>query len=70
MSTAPPLGLIPKWVRDEQRALEIVEAMLRYVAFSKKIPRAWLDELAEIYVEETGGRNEQQEAPTSEGVQS
>ena len=47
-STAPPLGLTPKWVRDLQRAFEILEAMQRYVEVRKPIPQAWIDELAEV----------------------
>lgn len=45
---APPLGLIPKFVRDRERAREILEAMQRYVDAGQPIPRAWLKELSEI----------------------
>jgi hypothetical protein len=43
--------LTPKWVWEEQRAAEIVAAMRRYVEAGKRIPRAWLDELAEVFAE-------------------
>jgi hypothetical protein len=48
MSTAPPIGLTPKWVRDLQRANEIMEAMQRYIDARKPIPQAWIDELIEV----------------------
>lgn len=51
MSTAPPLGLVPKWVRDLQRAHEILEAMTRYVEDRKPIPREWINEFIELAVE-------------------
>ena len=60
MSTAPPLGLIPKFVRDNERAIEIIEAMHRYVRSSQPIPRTWLKELSEIesiYVPEAATTN-------------
>lgn len=48
MSTSPPIGLIPKFVRDRERALEVLAAMNRYVEAGKKIPSAWLLELTEL----------------------
>lgn len=47
MNTAPPIGLVPKWVRSLQRAHEIMEAMQRYVEGRRAIPQAWIDELRE-----------------------
>ena len=44
----PPIGLTPKWVRDLQRAQEILEAMTRYVEARKPIPQAWVNELVEV----------------------
>ena len=43
---------MPKNIHDQKRAAEIVAAMDRYIQASKKLPREWLDELADIYVEE------------------
>jgi len=40
----PPLGLTPKWVRDQQRFDEICEALSRYYNEGKKIPIDWLIE--------------------------
>jgi hypothetical protein len=45
MSAAPPIGLIPKFVRDRERAQEILTAMSRYVEAGKPIPRGWVNEL-------------------------
>jgi hypothetical protein len=46
-STAPPIGLRPRWLVDEQRASEIVEAINRYAAMSKPVPLEWVTELQE-----------------------
>lgn len=48
---APPVGLVPKAIRRQQRAAEIVAAMGRYVEAGQKIPREWIDELTEIFVD-------------------
>lgn len=47
----PPLGLIPKWIRDGERMNEIGEAIERYVKFNVttegslyKIPLEWVKE--------------------------
>jgi hypothetical protein len=47
-SEIPPLGLRPRFIVDERRAIEIVEAMTRYVENAKPIPNEWLAELTEI----------------------
>ena len=44
----PPLGLRPKPVADRDRAIEIIEAMHRYVVNYKPVPIEWIDELKTI----------------------
>lgn len=44
----PPLGLVPKWVRQEQRCSEIREAIDRYTDASKPIPIEWIEEYNEL----------------------
>lgn len=51
----PPLGLRPKYLFDadfdnlfRNRALEILDAMRRYVEDDKSIPTEWTDELLGI----------------------
>lgn len=41
----PPVGLRPKHVLNELRAIEILEAMTRYVNAGKCIPNEWINEL-------------------------
>jgi hypothetical protein len=48
INITPPIGLVPKFVRDQERAREILAAMDRFVAADKKIPRAWVDELIQL----------------------
>ncbi len=43
-----PLGLRPKFILDTLRAVEIMEAMQRYIAFAKPIPVEWIEELGEV----------------------
>lgn len=40
----PPLGLKPKHIHDEQRQVEIKQAINRYVEVGKEIPLEWIDE--------------------------
>ena len=44
----PPLGLIPKWVRQRQRYFEICEAISRYYNAGLEIPIKWVEEHNEI----------------------
>lgn len=43
----PPLGLRPWYIADDERVVEILEAMLRYTKANKDIPKVWVDELIE-----------------------
>ena len=43
----PPLGLVPRFIRDEQRAREIIDAILRYIDNGRPVPHEWIDELVE-----------------------
>jgi hypothetical protein len=45
--TKPPLGLVPRFIRDEARVKEIIEAIARYNEVGKPVPQEWLDELNE-----------------------
>lgn len=45
-----PLGLIPRYIRDEHRMAEIDQAMLRYAIAQKKIPIEWHEERTELVV--------------------
>ncbi len=44
----PPVGLVPRFIRDSQRLNEISEAIHRYFIAKKVLPVAWLDEYIEI----------------------
>lgn len=44
----PPLGITPRFILDEERRNEIIDAMNRYVDRNKRIPQEWLDQLNEI----------------------
>jgi hypothetical protein len=56
MSTAPPIGLMPKKIYAEQvretRILDILQAMRRYAEAQKPAPIAWIDELQELLTSE------------------
>jgi len=43
-----PLGLTPKWIRQEERLKEVKEAMLRYFNAGKEIPSEWSEEYEEL----------------------
>lgn len=40
----PPLGLKPRWVHNEQRLREVNEAIQRYRAANKEVPKVWYKE--------------------------
>jgi hypothetical protein len=42
--TKPPLGLKPKKIHDQQRLLEIIDAMSRYASTGDAIPAEWFAE--------------------------
>lgn len=43
----PPLGLVPRPIRDRERCQEIIEAIARYNEAGKPVPAEWLEELSE-----------------------
>jgi len=46
----PPLGLTPRFIRDEQRLNEILAAIERYAAEKTPIPLEWVEEYNEICI--------------------
>jgi len=48
-SKKPPIGLKPRAFAVQDRALEIIAAMQRYVQASQPIPDEWFDELKDYY---------------------
>lgn len=43
----PPLGIIPKYLWEENRAQDILNAMVRYSEKHLPTPREWIFEIAE-----------------------
>lgn len=41
----PPLGLKPRWLAEEQRAMEVSAAIARYVMAGVDVPKEWEEEL-------------------------
>ena len=44
----PPIGIKPRYIHDEERKQEIMDAMVRYSNAFKPIPVEWLDELKDL----------------------
>lgn len=44
----PPLGIKPKCVLEEERKIEILGGMIRYVNHNTNIPNSWIRELIEL----------------------
>ena len=42
----PPAGIIPKYLHQEQRRDDLLEAINRYIADNRHVPEKWLQELA------------------------
>lgn len=47
----PPIGLMPERIHNQNRALEICKAMIRYINVGKPIPDKWFSELSSLYGE-------------------
>jgi len=43
-----PLGLAPKWVWQNNRITQIIEAMNRYITANLEIPIIWVEEYNEL----------------------
>lgn len=48
MVQKPPLGVPPKWFRQEQRLEELCEAVVRYRQEAISIPDDWLAEIRDL----------------------
>ena len=48
MNQKPPLGLIPKYIRQGQRYSEVCKAIARYYNADKVIPIEWIEEYNEL----------------------
>ena len=44
----PPLGLVPKWVRQKERYEEVRQAISRYYNDNREIPTEWVEEYNEL----------------------
>ncbi len=44
----PPIGLVPKFIRQEQRLKEVKEAINRYFEAGLEIPTEWIEEYNEL----------------------
>lgn len=51
----PPIGIKPRYIHDEERKQEIMDAMVRYSNAFKPIPVEWLDELRDL-IDYTGAK--------------
>jgi hypothetical protein len=55
-SVKPPLGITPKYIHDQERSNDLVEAIQRYLSAGREIPLEWIEEFNEFFkkVEEIG----------------
>jgi len=44
----PPIGLMPKYLHDAKRLMEIRKAIIRYHNAEMKIPIKWIEEYNEL----------------------
>ena len=50
MMEKPPLGLTPKYIHDNMRISEIINAVYRYMDVRKEIPEEWIKEYNELCI--------------------
>lgn len=46
----PTLGVLPKWLHDEQRMVELAVAITLKLGACEKVPREWLSEYNKLAV--------------------
>jgi len=44
----PPIGIIPKWLHNEQRQQQLMAAIIRYADAGRTIPVEWVTEFNEL----------------------
>lgn len=55
LQKAPPLGVKPRAIAEQERVSDIFQAILRYMTEDCCIPMEWLDELMDILNRHTKG---------------
>ena len=45
----PPIGIKPRGLHNQERALDLSAAITRYIIANKVVPREWLVELSDLY---------------------
>ena len=48
VNNKPPLGLKPKRIHELHRAIDIVDAIIRYLESDKQVPIYWIEEYNEL----------------------
>lgn len=43
----PPIGVMPRWLHEQQRALEVMQAIWRYIEAGAPIPDEWMAEFTD-----------------------
>jgi len=46
----PPIGLRPKYIVDQLRKKEILQASKRYIDAGKDVPQEWIEEYLSFYI--------------------
>jgi hypothetical protein len=48
VEVAPPIGVKPKYIHDEERFADLAAATARYVEAGLRVPKEWIDEMWEL----------------------
>ena len=51
MIKRPPLGVMPLYIWNKKRVLEIAEAITRYAEAFQQIPQEWIDEYNNLVID-------------------
>lgn len=49
-SVKPPIGLVPKYMHDQERLIEVLRAILRYVEAGFSISDDWIQECNDLLI--------------------
>lgn len=64
---APPIGIMPKWLHDEHRLLNLRAAVSRYQEDGLVVPQEWLEEMFALMDDKKHREDEAGRAPLKTG---
>jgi len=62
----PPKGLVPKYIHDQDRLIEVLRAILRYVEAGFSVSEDWIRECNDLLIKYNFERQQSEKKQSSE----